>query len=351
MTITPVAQKHGKISLCSVFALSLSGILSGCGVGTPCTGDDCEPEGTPPVPKVTLNDTGVTYFIDDTNVPFIEEISSKDWFYESPVSITSEEFKNYQKSGSPRLYNAFEQSMFPKIPIDAFAQQASQPANFPGQDGASGRDTNVNDPNDGVAGFSFTKLDAGTGAELNSTATEYGCVRDNVTGLIWEHKTNNPASQDWHSGKAYFTWYDTNTNTNGGHPGEDADNTLCARSLIKGDTQDLINISNSEQLCGITKWRLPTLEELRSIVNYQVKRGTLPQPAMTDQTYFPYVAITGHKWTSQTVNMDNQRHKAFGFHFHEGQVQPHEKVCLPTNQNGEKQTYDNGALLVADPSS
>lgn len=58
-------------------------------------------------------------------------------------------------------------------------------AGYPGQDGDNGRDVTDIDANDGRAGFSFTKLDA-AGNDLPADATDWTCVRDNVTGALWE---------------------------------------------------------------------------------------------------------------------------------------------------------------------
>jgi hypothetical protein len=76
-------------------------------------------------------------------------------------------------------------------------------ADYPGQDAEYGRDVTHNDPSDGHAGFSFTKLDA-NGSDLPASATDWSCVRDNVTGLIWEVKTDDGGlrDQDWK-----YTWY------------------------------------------------------------------------------------------------------------------------------------------------
>jgi len=59
--------------------------------------------------------------------------------------------------------------------------------NYPNQDAQHGRDVTANDDSDGHAGFSFTKLDT-NGNELLANATDWSCVKDNVTGLIWEVK-------------------------------------------------------------------------------------------------------------------------------------------------------------------
>lgn len=56
------------------------------------------------------------------------------------------------------------------------------------QDAFAGRDFTHNNDSDGHAGFSFTKLSA-QGTALAANATSWNCVQDNVTGLVWENKT------------------------------------------------------------------------------------------------------------------------------------------------------------------
>lgn len=58
------------------------------------------------------------------------------------------------------------------------------------QDCSHGRDTTSADDSDGLAGFSYTKL-ASSGQPLEDQTvayadTQWACVKDNVTGLIWE---------------------------------------------------------------------------------------------------------------------------------------------------------------------
>ena len=72
-------------------------------------------------------------------------------------------------------------------------------------------DYNINPP-------SYTKLDA-TGEDLPDDAESWTMVRDNVTGLIWEVKVNDP-NHLRHQGHSY-TWYNTDPATNGGYAGFD----------------------------------------------------------------------------------------------------------------------------------
>ena len=90
---------------------------------------------------------------------------------------------------------------------------------------------------------SFTKLDAGSN-DLPDSATAWVMVRDNVTGLIWEVKTDDGSVHDKDN---EYTWYDSNPATNGGDAGTPGDGT---------DTEDFIAALNAESFGGQTDWRL-----------------------------------------------------------------------------------------------
>ncbi len=147
------------------------------------------------------------------------------------------------------------------------------------QDGQTGRDYTHNDDSDGVAGFSFTKIgDDGKalaiqdqqwsydekGADSGSEAagTKWSCVKDNVTGLIWEVKTQDGGlrDMDWQ-----YTWYNTDNTTNGGGVGVQ-DGGHCQGSQC--DTQSYVEAVNAQGLCGSSHWRLPEVDELQSIVDH-----------------------------------------------------------------------------------
>ena len=139
----------------------------------------------------------------------------------------------------------------------------------PAQDGMTGRDTDAatNSNTDGKMGFSYSKLGAngqtlaiqnGVYSESGSEAegTKWSCVKDNVTGLIWEVKSDDGGlrdiSYDW--GVAHF-----------GH----------------------IANANSARLCGASDWRLPTVVELQGLVNYGL---AYPDDQMIDGNFFPTTA-------------------------------------------------------------
>ncbi|WP_297927272.1 DUF1566 domain-containing protein, partial [uncultured Agitococcus sp.] len=133
----------------------------------------------------------------------------------------------------------------------------------------------------GDAGFDFTKISA-TGAALPANATAWSCVQDNHTGLMWEVKTDDGGLRDKDN---RYTWYNTNSSTNGGFEGY----------VNNGNnTQAFAQAVNAQGLCGHNNWRLPSKEELRSIVNY----GKF-NPAI-DSAYFPNTQSDWY-WSSSPV--------------------------------------------------
>jgi len=123
---------------------------------------------------------------------------------------------------------------------------------FYGQDGSF----SINSP-------SYTKLD-GSGNALPVTATAWVMVKDNVTGLIWEGKTNKDGKENFkdpHDSDNKYFWYDSNPETNGGNAGTPREGT---------DSEDFLKTLNDAKYGGYSDWRLPTIKELSYIVNYSV---------------------------------------------------------------------------------
>ncbi|GAB2738434.1 hypothetical protein GCM10027019_18040 [Melaminivora jejuensis] len=150
---------------------------------------------------------------------------------------------------------------------------ASHPA---GQDCHYGRDKAAADGvlakiGGGNAGFDFSKisnsghvLDASVA--LGSGPDDWACTRDNVTGLIWEVKTTSGLRSQSHT----YTWYNTDTNTNGGADGAAGNTTTCSNTLggQNCNTQNYVAAVNAGAgLCGHTDWRMPTIKELEGIAD------------------------------------------------------------------------------------
>lgn len=161
----------------------------------------------------------------------------------------------------------------------------------PGQDGDVGRDADARagalaKVGFGRAGFDFTKIDA-SGAALPDDATTWACVRDNVTGLIWEVPGNSPQAPT----NDTYSWYESDERVNGGFAGSQ-NGGVCGLSSC--NTKAFVASLNTASLCGFSDWRLPTRRELVSIVDL-----SLQGPAI-DPAVFPNMSpwFNAFYWTS-----------------------------------------------------
>ncbi|MEE9446948.1 MAG: DUF1566 domain-containing protein [Arenicellales bacterium] len=151
------------------------------------------------------------------------------------------------------------------------------------QDCSQGRDATHNDDSDGHAGFSFTKIDA-TGTELPVAMNSWSCVKDNVTGLMWEKKTDDGGA---HDKDTTYRW--------GGITALGR-NHASKEGTYYDDWNVLVNAANNNSLCGYNDWRVPNLKELDSIVHL----GTT-NPAV-DTGYFPNTESSVYWSSSPRVN-------------------------------------------------
>ncbi|MCF6262958.1 MAG: DUF1566 domain-containing protein [Xanthomonadales bacterium] len=154
------------------------------------------------------------------------------------------------------------------------------------QDCHQGRDADprTNSNADGHAGFSFTKLDI-NGNPLSSNATSWACVKDNVTQLVWEVKTD---SAGVHNRGNVYQWGGL-TAIGREHPGRKG-------TYFDPSWNSLVTNSNDNNFCGFSNWRLPTVAELTSILNHsrQVRFSSIPT---IDMDYFPNTMGSGY-WTA-----------------------------------------------------
>ncbi|RMX01778.1 DUF1566 domain-containing protein [Allofranklinella schreckenbergeri] len=105
------------------------------------------------------------------------------------------------------------------------------------------------------------------------------CVKDNVTGLIWEGKVNNSADR-----RHYQNLYSHEV------------------SAVFPDVGSYLRHVNGIQLCGFNDWRLPTVYELQSLVDYSKPGRSLPA---INTDWFPYTRIATHKFPFPPNDLDN----------------------------------------------
>lgn len=139
-----------------------------------------------------------------------------------------------------------------------------------------------------VARVSISPKIAGDGSELPASATSWSCVRDNVTGVYWEVKTDDGGlrDKDW-----TYTWYEPDYSRNGGIAGTQNGGS-CVGSRC--DTDGYVAAVNVVGLCGYRDWRLPTKQELQGLVDYGI-----PHLGPTiDTAYFPNTMTDTWYWSS-----------------------------------------------------
>lgn len=125
----------------------------------------------------------------------------------------------------------------------------------------------------------YTKLGY-NGVELPDTATQadgWIMTRDNVTGLIWEIKTDDGSIHDRDN---TYTW---------------------------DNTEAFISAANSDNFGGFSDWRMPTVKELSTIINFSRYEPSI------NTVFFPET-ISLYYWSS-TINAEsNDLAWCIGFH-------------------------------------
>jgi hypothetical protein len=120
---------------------------------------------------------------------------------------------------------------------------------------------------------------------ISSWGGPWNCVCDQQTGLLWETKTDD---ESIHDGYWSYSWFDEHTGVE--NSGD------CYFESDRCDTNDLIRRMNQEKTCSETGWRLPTHDELSTLIFKDSKPG---QPKI-DKTVFPHTQRGGY-WTSSSA--------------------------------------------------
>jgi len=146
------------------------------------------------------------------------------------------------------------------------------------QDGMLGRDADPagNTGADGRLGFSFA-------------AVAGGCVRDLVTGLMWEVKTADGGLRD---AAATYTNYDSTSAAQIRGTGWEWLSPTQAQIDAPSNGVGFRDAVNARGLCGYRDWRIPTAAELQGLVDYG--------GSGIDPTWFPNTPSILY-WTSTSI--------------------------------------------------
>ena len=121
---------------------------------------------------------------------------------------------------------------------------------------------------------------------LELESSEWSCVLDNKSSLVWEVKSENEGIQ---YALNTYTWFD---GVSGRENGTFSKNCYWGKSC---NTQSYIEDINKAELCTYSDWRLPTRDELKSIVDYYGDSDIL-----IDSLLFPNTQMDTY-WTSMSA--------------------------------------------------
>lgn len=159
-----------------------------------------------------------------------------------------------------------------------------------------------------ISGRDYTRI-ANNGGELPSNAAQgsapgdWGCTRDNLTGLTWELRPNDNGLRDRDH---RYAWYVEDGAVNGGNAGvqvpDEVPSDTCGGTLAQCNVSAYRAAVNAASMCGANDWRLPRPQELNSLVVYS---DTGDIDVLIDRAWFPDLVWDGvHSlqfWSGQSA--------------------------------------------------
>lgn len=130
----------------------------------------------------------------------------------------------------------------------------------------------------------FIKI-SNSGQALAENEAQWECVHDKSNNLTWEVKKNDGSIRDKdHS----YSWLVKSSGQDRG-----VSNGGRCKGGVNCDTSSYTRAMNEQKLCGYSDWRLPTREELETLVEY----NKAPNGVTIDSRFFPE-AVPSWYWTA-----------------------------------------------------
>ena len=120
------------------------------------------------------------------------------------------------------------------------------------------------------------------------------CVRDEITGLVWEGKE----ASGRRSGARTYTNY---SSTSTAQKPDGVSFPTQAELDAETNAVSYVKYVNQIGLCGLTDWRLPTIQELETLHN-----AGLVSETVVDATWFPNTPRAVHWWSSTPSQLYTQ---------------------------------------------
>lgn len=137
-----------------------------------------------------------------------------------------------------------------------------------------------------------------SGNLVSNNTKQWHCIEDTHNGLVWEVKSSDGGMRDKNNS---YSWFQPENEASPGqeHPGS-TDKGRCSGNT-DCDTYSYIQAINEQKFCGYSDWRLPTKNEILSIVSLEKNTSAVT----INSHYFPE-ALPSWYWTSLSNKNDPQ---------------------------------------------